>query len=147
MTTLAPLTEAEIKTFVDDWYKKLDVHAPVGELLPMLADAGLEMRFPESTLRSLDEFTGWYNGVTRKFFDEEHHLKELRIDTGADEAAVELVVLWRAHTWDPPAAQSVRLAFDAAQRWIVQRSPTTNQPMISTYIVDGLTPVEGSPPL
>lgn len=144
MTTQQPLTESEVRAFVDDWYKKLDVHAPVTELLPMLADTGLEMQFPESTLRTVSEFEGWYNAVTRKFFDEEHHLKTLQIDAGGQQAAVELVVLWRAHTWDPPAAQSVKLAFDAAQRWIVERSPTTNQPVISTYIVDALTPIEGS---
>ncbi len=45
------LTESEVERLVNDWYRALDVHAPVEELFPMLADGGLEMRFPEGTFR------------------------------------------------------------------------------------------------
>jgi len=34
--------------------------------------------------------------------------------------------------------------FDAAQTWIIKRSSETGKPVIVTYIVDGLTPMEGS---
>ena len=51
MGTLEPLTQADVQQLADVWYKKLDVHAPTEELLPMLADAELEMRFPEGTMR------------------------------------------------------------------------------------------------
>jgi hypothetical protein len=46
MASTAPLTEAEVKQCVDDWYKALDVHAPADEVVPLVAEEGLEMRFP-----------------------------------------------------------------------------------------------------
>jgi len=144
MSTVATLTQSETKKLVDDWYAKLDVHAPVEEFLPLLADEGLEMRFPEATLHGKDEFITWYEGVTRKFFDEIHVMKELTIETAGDTATVQLVVNWQAHIWNPPAAKSQWLGFDAAQKWIVRLSPQNQQPVIVTYIVQALTPMPGS---
>jgi uridine kinase len=147
MKTLTNLTEAQVKQLVDDWYLKLDVHAPVEELLPMLALENLELRLPEVTLRSLDEFKKWYEGIIHTFFDEVHTMQELVINTTADRADVQLVVRWEASRWRAPAPTSERLAFDADQRWIVVRSPTTHQPAIATYIVNSLTPLPGFPNL
>lgn len=147
MKTLTPLTEAEVKQLVDDWYLKLDVHAPVEEFLPLLADKNLEMQLPETTLHGLDEFKTWYDGVIHTFFDEVHTRQTLEIKTTADRADVQLVVRWEASRWNAPAPQSERLAFDAVQRWIIQRSPITQQPAIVTYIVDSLTPLLGFPNL
>ena len=48
MTT--PLKEPEIKAFATEWYRKLDVHAPMVELLPMLA-AGVAAREGSHWLR------------------------------------------------------------------------------------------------
>ncbi len=60
------------------WYRKLDVHAPMVDVLPMLSEDGLEMRFPEATLTTMAEFEGWYQRVIRIFFDEVHLVKELQ---------------------------------------------------------------------
>jgi hypothetical protein len=147
MSTLTVLTQTEVKKLVDDWYAKLDVHAPVEELLPMLADEGLEMQFPEATLYDKNAFTAWYNGVIRKFFDEVHVMKELSIETRGITANIQLVVNWQAHIWNPPAAKSQWLGFDAAQQWIVRASPQTQKPVIVTYAVQALTPMPGSPTL
>ena len=147
MSTLATLTQAEVKKLVDDWYAKLDVHAPVEELLPMLADEGLEMQFPEATLRDKKAFSAWYAGVTNRFFDEVHVMKKLSIATVDDTATVQLVVNWQAHIWNPPAAKSQWLGFDAAQRWIIRADARTQKPVIVTYIVQALTPMPGSPAL
>jgi hypothetical protein len=147
MSIVTTLTQSETKKLVDDWYAKLDVHAPVEEFLPLLADEGLEMQFPEATLHGKNEFINWYEGVTRKFFDEVHEMKELTIETSGDTATVQLVVNWQARIWNPPAAHSQWLGFDAAQRWIVRLSPLTQQPVVVTYIVQALTPMPGSPAL
>jgi hypothetical protein len=146
MGNLAPLSTKEVEQLVKDWYKKLDVHAPMVEILPMLADGELEMQFPEATLHGHGEFEGWYQGVIRIFFDEVHTLKELSVKISEDEARadVKLVVYWEASRWNPPAAKSDRLMFDAYQTWIVKRSPETGEAVIVTYIVDELKPMEGS---
>jgi hypothetical protein len=147
MNTLTTISESEVKQLVDDWYLKLDVHAPISEVLPLLAGETLEMQLPETTLHGLDEFTAWYEGVIRIFFDEVHTMQTLDITIDGDCADVQLVVRWEASRWNAPAPKSERLAFDAAQRWVVVRSPQTQQPAIVTYIVDSLTPLPGFPNL
>ncbi|PSB09061.1 hypothetical protein C7B62_14595 [Pleurocapsa sp. CCALA 161] len=147
MNTLTTLTEFEVKQLVDDWYLKLDVHAPISEVLPLLAGETLEMQLPETTLHGLDGFRSWYDRVIHTFFDEVHTLQTLDIAINGDCADVHLVVRWSASRWNAPAPKSERLAFDADQRWVVVRSPQTQQPAIVTYIVDSLTPLPGFPNL
>ena len=140
-----PLTQADVQALADVWYKKLDVHAPTEELLPLLADDELEMRFPEGTMRGHAGFTGWYDRVTRIFFDETHTLKQVALEPASNghRARVKVVVNWQARAWDPPAPKSKWLGFDAYQTWEVQRSPD-GRPVIVTYIVDELRPMPGS---
>jgi len=143
-TAARPLTQAEIKQLAADWYKKLDVHAPLVEVLPMLAEEGLEMRFPEATLRGAAAFEGWYEGVIRIFFDEVHALKEVKVKNTAEGADVTVVVHWEASVWKTPAANSQRIVLDAYQTWKVVRSERTGKPVIATYIVDRLDFAPGS---
>ena len=140
----APITEQELWDFAADWYRKLDVHVPVGEILPLLVDDGLEMRFPEATERGHAGFTNWYERVIRIFFDEMHTLKEARIVEAGPQTTAKVVVNWQAKVWNPPDAKSKWLGFDAYQTWVVQRSPQTGQLQLVTYIVDELKPMPGS---
>jgi hypothetical protein len=141
------LTEDEVRRLVFEWYHKLDVHAPLEEYRALLADDGLEMRFPEGTLHGFDGFQGWYDRVIRLFFDEAHDLRRLAVRPSGDEADVRLVVRWEARRWKPPEPRSEQLRFDAAQHWLVRRSTRTGRPVIVSYVVDSLTPLEGSAPL
>jgi len=139
-----PLTEAEIQQLAAEWYRKLDVHAPMVEVLPLLAPEGLEMKFPESTLHSLAEFEGWFQRVIRIFFDEVHTLKEVQATIRDEEADVHVVVEWQASVWNPPAANSARIKLDADQTWVVKRSPQNGKAVIATYIVNALNYHPGS---
>jgi hypothetical protein len=60
---------------------------------------------------------------------------------------VKLVVIWEASRWNPPAANSQRLKFDAYQTWEIKRDPKSLAPAITLYIVDELRPYPGFPPL
>lgn len=144
MTTVATLTESEVKELVGEWYRKLDIHAPMVDLLPMLADEELEMRFPEATVHGYAGFEGWYQRVIRLFFDEVHEMKDLRIKIQDDRADITLVVYWETSVWNPPAARSQRIMLDAFQTWVVSRSPETRKPVITRYVVDNLSYREGS---
>jgi hypothetical protein len=143
---LKPLDELEVRQLVTAWYKDLDVHAPLVDLLPKVSDQGLEMRFPEATLHSVAEFEAWYGGVIRIFFDEVHALREVEISIPecGNRADIKLVVYWEASRWNPPAAHSERLLMDAYQTWVVERSETSGLPVVKTYTVDELRPLEGS---
>lgn len=147
MSSGAPLNESEIQQLAVDWYHLLDVHAPLEDLLPLLADEDLFFQFPEGPANGRAGFTEWYDRVTRLFFDEVHTVTEVRSSQAGDHADVKVVVNWQAHTWNPPEAKSQWLGFDAFQTWVVRRSPETQKPIIVRYIVDALTPMEGSPGL
>jgi len=142
VATTTQLNEATVKKLVDDWYLALDVHAPVEELVPLLASSGLEMYWPEGPTFGVDEFKGWYDRVTKTFFDEVHTMKELVITPRGDEADVKLVVNWQARIWNPPDAKSKWLGMDARQSWVVRAED--GRAVIQKYVVDGLDPMEGS---
>jgi len=144
VANLAPLTESEIKQFAVDWYQKLDVHAPLEEYIALVAEEGLEMRFPEVTAYGFDGFKNWYERVIGIFFDEVHTLKEVTVTPSPVQANVKVVVKWEASIWKPPAPTSERIILDAYQTWVVERSPKTEKPVIKTYIVDSLDYAEGS---
>lgn len=133
----APLTETEVQELAAQWYRNLDVHAPLVELLP-LVDENAEMKFPEATLRGLADFEGWYERVIRIFFDEVHTLKSVDVEPTEDGARVKVVVRWEASVWNPPAAYSQRIKLDAHQTWFVRRHETTEKPVIALYVVDEL---------
>ena len=96
-----PLSQAEIEAFVAAWYRKLDMHAPAEELLPLVSEQCLviqvmeeclEMHFPEGRLNGADEFRRWYEGVIRIFFDELHTVTRVKTSWQDGRALVEVVV-------------------------------------------------------
>lgn len=138
------LTAAEITDFAKDWYKRLDVHAPMVDILPLLAPEGLVMKFPETTAQGLADFESWYQRVIRVFFDEVHTVKEVSSVIHGDQAQVHVVVEWQASVWNPPQARSSRIVLDADQTWTVRRSSRTSGIEITNYTVNGLNYHEGS---
>ncbi len=139
-------SRAEIEAFVADWYRKLDIHAPAEELISMVADQ-VEMQFPEGTVRGVEEFRAWYEGVIRLFFDELHTVTRVGIVWRDDRYRLDVVVNWQARRWNPPAPRSEWIGFDAYQRWEMIASPASGRPVVVRYIVDELRAMPGSPPL
>ena len=136
------LTNESIKELADAWYKKLDVHAPMVEVLPMLADKELEMVFPEVTIYGWAGFEGWFQRVIRIFFDEVHTLKEVTPTIDGDKATVKVIVKWEASVWNAPEANSKRIIADAYQTW--EMGVIDGKTVITKYVVDGLEYYEGS---
>ncbi len=139
-------SRAEIEAFVADWYRKLDIHAPAEELISMVADQ-VEMQFPDGTVRGVEEFRAWYEGVIRLFFDELHTVTRVGIVWRDDRYRLDVVVNWQARRWNPPAPRSEWIGFDAYQRWEMIASPASGRPVVVRYIVDELRAMPGSPPL
>jgi hypothetical protein len=147
LETMGGLTQREVWAFAADWYRKLDEHVPAAEIVPMVADAGLEFYLPEGVLRGRDAFRQWYEGVITLFFDEVHTLRSVGVASLGDGAECKVVVNWQARRWRPPAPRSEWIGFDAYQTWQMVRSPAGGQPLITRYVVDELRPMPGSPPL
>jgi hypothetical protein len=136
------LSETQVRELVADWYRKLDEHAPLDDLLPMVSPRDLTMTFPEATLRSRSEFQRWYETVTHRFFDETHTLKQVTVRLRGDTADLDVVVNWRARMWDAPEATSRPLDFDSVQAWTVKRE--NGSAVITVYDVKSLVPLAGS---
>jgi hypothetical protein len=132
-----------IRMMAAEWYAALDRHVPLAGVLTFLVDDGLEMRFPETTVHGHSGFSSWYDTVTHRFFDEEHVVTKVDPVISRDMATVTVLVNWQAHVWDPPAAKSQWLGFDADQTWIVVPG-SDGRPLIKTYIVNALNPMPGS---
>ena len=136
------LTQESIREMAEVWYRKLDIHAPMVEILPFLVDDGLEMVFPEATIYGWAGFEGWYQGVIRIFFDEAHTVKVCDSEIDGDKATTKVVVQWEASVWKPPAEKSERIVLDAYQTWEVVYQDGT--PKVKRYVVDELKYHEGS---
>ncbi|MCW2650974.1 MAG: hypothetical protein QOE41_3785 [Mycobacterium sp.] len=139
-----PISGAEVEQFVRAWFRELDLHAPIDEVIPYLADHGLEFTIPEGTRRSHAEMREQLDTWYRSFFDEIHTIKSLDIAPNGDLADVKLVVDWQARAWKPPEATSKQLHFDAYQTWVVGRATRTGKPEIRSYLVTKLEPQPGS---
>lgn len=139
----SPLNEAAVQALAQKWYRLLDVHAPMVDVLPLLADKP-EMVFPEVTFTDLAGFEGWFQRVIRIFFDEVHTIKVCKVTLAGEEATVKVVVEWEASVWNAPEARSKRIHLDADQDWTVRVSPRTGELVITRYVVNGLTYYPGS---
>jgi hypothetical protein len=147
---MSAFTQSELQAFAEGWYKKLDVHAPVEEITPLLAADGLKMVFPEATLEGLEKFIGWYQGgsglpgVINIFFDEVHEVKSVElVGIEGDKTIIKVLVKWEASVWNAPDANSKRIVLDAYQTWEVVSLPS-GSPGVVTYIVDELKYYPGS---
>lgn len=136
------LTNEKIEQFASDWYKKLDVHAPMVDILPMLDDEELVMVFPEGTFYGWKGFEGWYQKVIRVYFNEVHTLKSVVPTISGDKATVKVVVYWEASIWKPPKASTQRIMMDAYQTWEIKASGENI--LLTKYEVDNMTYKEGS---
>jgi ketosteroid isomerase-like protein len=143
---LPPLTENEVKAFMERWYLELlDTHAPPEDLVACVAEDA-EMRFPEVTVFGVDAFRDWYDRIVTTFFDEVHTITRNDVTVAADgqSAEVKVDVNWQAKVWIPPAAKSQWIGFDAGQTHEVRRSPKTGEAMIQVYGVDTFVAMPGS---
>lgn len=136
------LSDDSIDEFARNWYRKLDVHAPMVEYLPMLADKDLKLVFPEATEYGWKGFENWYQRIIRTFFDEEHILQKCIAEIEGDTAEVKILVEWNASYWNPPEVSSHRIMAVAYQTWHVVL--VEGQIKINQYIVDNFEYRKGS---
>lgn len=135
---MSALNEANVRKFVSDWYYALDIHAPAEECEKFLVDDGLELVFPEKTMRTYAEFEEWLGVIYGTFFDELHNVVSVEIgNVTATSAELQVVVAWQASWFTPPDAKSKRTSMNAYQRWMIQTSDKNAHGLaIEKYFVD-----------
>lgn len=134
------LSQAEIDSFVRTWFQGLNEHIDVERMLPLVADDGLEMVFPEQTLRSHADFRAWYAAVGHAFTDQDHDVEAVTSRAQEDGTTLDVTVVWRA----VQTADGASLAMRAQQTWFLDRAPATGAPRIVTYRVHSLDDMERS---
>ena len=140
------LTEIDVRKLAENWFSKLDIHAPVEDYFPLFAfeEEGFIMQFPNTSVQSLDQFRQWYDAALHLFFDEVHAVKELSIKDYLNYAEVTAIIHWEASMWKPPAANSERIVLDAHHTWVITQEPNTHKPRFKNYIVHSFDFAEGS---
>jgi hypothetical protein len=138
MTMNIPINENEIKTFIYDWFSKLDNHPDVAQMLPLLSET-LAMKMPEDDFQNHEGFVKWYRGVN-KFRDQSHTPKALDINIGEDSATIKLINHWQ-RTDSESQKQDEVLGFYAAQTWVLERRRQTQNLVIRNYTVDYFLPI------
>jgi hypothetical protein len=123
--------ENDIISFVYQVYALYDRHVPVERFLPLLAPRNLEMRFPETTLRSQADFKRWYAGIGKTIASNTHSLESVKVSIlGGGRYQADIVGLWQAET-----RKGEYITFKFRQRWGLVDGPG-GQPMIQTYLVE-----------
>ena len=136
-------THPEIWSFASNWYRLLDIHAPIDSYKKLLTE-DVELVFPEASLNGFSGYSQWYENVTNLFFDERHTLKVADINNiDKNECELHVVVNWHASVWKPPTSHSSRLKMDADQTWKVKKS-SDGDLAVSKYVVNKLIYEEGS---
>jgi hypothetical protein len=136
-----PITDKSVREMAGKWYVALDEHVDLDEVIRFL-DEGFELHIPDGVYRGVDGFARWYDAVINRFFDEVHTIAEVCPEIRGDRATVTIKVNWQAKIWDPPAARSTWLGFDAEQTWEVVAG--RNGPVVRKYVVNSLRPMPGS---
>ncbi|MFD7164389.1 nuclear transport factor 2 family protein [Streptomyces violascens] len=125
-----------IAAFVQHWFDILSSHEPVEELLAHIVDDGLEMAFPERTLRSHADFREWYEAVGEAFTDQSHVVERLDVSEDSTGVDISLTVVWTAKQTSDGSVSSFRIG----QTWRLVREAGTGRPLISGYRVGDLNP-------
>ena len=122
--------ENEITSFVYQVYAMYDRHVPVERFLPLLASKNLEMRFPETTLRSHADFKRWYAGIGKSIASNTHTLESVKVSVlGGGRYQADIVGVWQA-----ASKEGNYIVFKFRQQWSLVDGPG-KQPLIQTYLV------------
>jgi len=88
-----PITESEVKQFISEWFRQLDKHPSINDMLPFVAE-----ELTVETLEKKDQpqpFKDWYDGVAKfrgHITRRDHKVTEIK--TSPDRATAEVIVLW-----------------------------------------------------
>lgn len=85
---------------VYQWFSLFDRNASSDQFLPFILNDGLEMKFPERTLRSHADFNDWYSGIQKTIKSAGHKLSNVEFkQVDLVESEISLNVVWSAETF------------------------------------------------
>jgi ketosteroid isomerase-like protein len=133
------LTERSPERFAQNWFDALSLHRSVEDILPYLADAGLEMVFPEAVLHGQADVRRWFTNVGAAFADQTHIVERITEKPAADGGLdLSVTVIWQATQISDGSLINSR----AHQSWHLVPADTAQGYLITSYAVNDLAPVE-----
>ncbi|MBU1106082.1 MAG: hypothetical protein KKB51_05380 [Candidatus Riflebacteria bacterium] len=121
-----------VRGLVYKWFSLFDRNAPVAEFLHYLPSTGFKMAFPEQPISNHSEFNTWYKGILSSIKTANHEIKKLYVVKVGNIYEVEMIVLWRATTYD-----GKEVTFDAFQTWKVEVDRSNNLTIREYLVSDG----------
>jgi len=113
------------------FYAMYDRHVPAERFLPLLAPQQLEMRFPETALRSHADFKRWYAGIGKAITSNTHTPESVKVSVlGGGRYQADIVGVWQAES-----KKGEYFVFKFRQQWSLVDGPG-KQPLIQTYLVE-----------
>jgi hypothetical protein len=100
-------------SFVYNTFFMFDKHLPVENFLKILVNNGLNMQFPDATLKNSEDFKKWYAGVGDAIKNQTHTVKSLEVSYGPENLLlVHVIVHWQAEN-----IKGEYISFLADQNW------------------------------
>lgn len=104
-----------VASFVYNTFFMFDKHAPAEQFLNNLVEKNLNMKFPEATLKSHQDFKKWYAGIGENIKSNTHTVQSIDVKVNADSTyTARVIVLWQAES-----KKGEFLMFKADQKWTV----------------------------
>ena len=105
--------ENDVKSVIYKWYALLDKLADVDSYLPLLAERGMNIHVPGATIRSRDDFKGWYGGMAKRIRINEYKVTDIKVKMGeSGYFDAEFLVSWEAET-----KLNEKRSFKSRQKW------------------------------
>lgn len=128
--------ENEIKSFVYQIFGFFDKHVDVETILQYLVDDQLEMDFPDTPIRSAQDFRNWYANVEQACEWNSHIIEKIDVRLGGHgRYEVDILLYWQALS----RKESQIDVYKVMQQWLLVEGKTG--PKISRYIVKEFIPL------
>ena len=106
------ITEQMIRDFLGNWYRMMDTHAPLEEVLPCIDPVRFRMRIIDGpVLEGESGFSQWYHEKNATSFDSLHTVRHIDITIHGDTADVVILADWSGRNWVIPGVKSEAVAY------------------------------------
>lgn len=107
----------DVRAFVYRWFDGFDRQKPETFFLASLPAHHLDMRYPDTEIRTREDFHRWYANVQATIANNTHEVSDLEVvPLGQGRYAVSLNVLWRAKT-----REGESISLHVHQEWEIRR--------------------------
>jgi hypothetical protein len=133
--TQAPVTEKEAREIILEWGRLHDLQAGLSAFLPIIAEEGFYMVFGTKRWEGYADFED-HQITKRKFFDEQHHYFDIRVEEGQEKTTAKTKMNWMCRYRPERSPKSKLIKAYLEHTWEFHRCPSTGRPYMQGHLVD-----------